>query len=488
GLEFISQKRLFPELEYIFKHALTQEVAYSSLLKERRKEIHEKIGQAIETLYPENLEEYFELLAYHYTRSDNNNKALEYLDLANQKAIKLNAFEDAMTYFNDGMKLLDTLPNTKTNKHWRISMLASQWIVFEQLFKFPEYYELLTRHEATAIDLGNKALLGSIYACKGHCEWWFGQLDRSGPSLTKVAELSEAGGNALGVGYANMQLTWHYLIVGEFEKVLACKEKAFAALEQQFNLRLYVWALCAALQAEGWLGRWDDIEEQGQKALSIAEEYSDNSLISFAAWQFYVTLMFKGDFQRALEYAEMSVQKASAPADKAWTESTLGWLLCHLGNFDKGIQLLTMYIPIFLSSGFLPAKAIWGTFLGEGYWLAGEYDKAKQTLEDVLKTSEQCGMKPYIGFDHRIMGEIALKNDPIRAKPHFEKSIEIFQEIKTENLLALAYAGLGRFYKQQGDFAKAQEYLTQALEIFEHLGTPTEPDRVREILAELPDS
>ena len=79
GLEFIYEKQLFPELEYIFKHALTQEVAYNSLLLKRRKEIHEKIGQAIEELYSERLEEYYELLAYHYVRSDNKEKAVEYL-------------------------------------------------------------------------------------------------------------------------------------------------------------------------------------------------------------------------------------------------------------------------------------------------------------------------------------------------------------------------------------------------------------------------
>ncbi|MBM3303283.1 MAG: guanylate cyclase, partial [Deltaproteobacteria bacterium] len=112
GLEFIAEKRLFPELEYIFKHALIQEVAYNSLLTNRRKEIHEKIGEAIETLYPEHLEEYYELLAYHYGRSEDREKALKYLDLANRKAARLNALEDANAYFDEAMKLLDTLPET----------------------------------------------------------------------------------------------------------------------------------------------------------------------------------------------------------------------------------------------------------------------------------------------------------------------------------------------------------------------------------------
>jgi class 3 adenylate cyclase/tetratricopeptide (TPR) repeat protein len=86
GLEFIYEKRLFPELEYIFKHALTQEVAYNSLLLQRRKEIHEEIGRAIEALYSERLEEFYEILAYHATAAGQKERALDYLIRASERA------------------------------------------------------------------------------------------------------------------------------------------------------------------------------------------------------------------------------------------------------------------------------------------------------------------------------------------------------------------------------------------------------------------
>ena len=86
GLEFIYEKSLFPELEYIFRHALSQEVAYNSLLLKRRKEIHEKIGKAIENLYSDRLEEFYEMLAYHYAKSDDISKACHYLKLSGDKA------------------------------------------------------------------------------------------------------------------------------------------------------------------------------------------------------------------------------------------------------------------------------------------------------------------------------------------------------------------------------------------------------------------
>jgi tetratricopeptide (TPR) repeat protein len=109
-------------------------------------------------------------------------------------------------------------------------------------------------------------------------------------------------------------------------------------------------------------------------------------------------------------------------------------------------------------------------------------------LEEGLEMAERCGFRYYAGFAHRLLGESVLKTNPAQAAPHFEKSIAIFQEIKAENELAMAYAGYGRLHKTQGEIARAREYLTKALEIFERLATPIEPNKVREVLAELPEA
>ena len=257
-------------------------MAYNSLLLKRRKEIHEEIGKAIEALYPDRLEEHYELLAYHYGRSANTDKAVEYLDLANQKAAKLNAMEEAKAYFDEAMELLDTLPETEENRQRRISLLVNQGIVFLLLFKFPEYYDLLTRYEPMARGLGNPELLGAFYARLGHCEYSFGHFDQAIQTLTKAAELAEASGN---VEDARVRVCvvwiWSHLDRADFDRVLALKEDVLRTMEQRFNLRLYTYALSVASRAYSYLGRWDEAVEEGQKALSVAEEFSDNSLIIF---------------------------------------------------------------------------------------------------------------------------------------------------------------------------------------------------------------
>jgi tetratricopeptide (TPR) repeat protein len=225
--------------------------------------------------------------------------------------------------------------------------------------------------------------------------------------------------------------------------------------------------------------------EEGQKAVDVAEQFSDNSLISWAAWNLSTAYIWRGDLARAVEYGELALQKAPTPADKAFAQRNLGWAWCRAGEPNRGIELLTAVLPIFRAS-FMASEIPLTCYLGEGHWLAGEGDKARQTLEKGLEIAERCGTRYYAGFAQRLLGEIALKTNPAQAGPHLEKGIAIFREIKAENELALAYAGYGRLHKQQGKVGQAREYLSKALEIFERLGTLIEPDKVREELVELP--
>jgi len=484
--ELLYERGIYPQTTYIFKHALTQEVAYNSLLLKRKKEIHEEIGKAIEALYPDRLEEHYELLAYQYASSDKTDKALEYLDLANQKAAKLNAMEEAKAYFDEAMKLLDALPETQENREQRISLLVNQGIVVMLLvFKYQEYYDLLIRYEPMAKGLGNPKLLGAYYARLADCEYSFGNFDQAIQRSTKAAELAEASGNVEEIGYAYIRLEWSHFMRGDFDRVLALKEDLLRTVQQQFNLRWHTYAVAVASRAYGCLGRWKEAVEEGQKALRVAEEFSDNSLISWSASNLSIAYTWRGDLARALEYGELALRKAPTPADIAFAQRGLGWALCRAGEANRGIELLTGVLPIF-RAGFMASEIPLTCYLGEAYFLADEQDKAGQTLEKGLEIAERCGARYYAGFAQRLLGELALKANPAQAAAHFEKSISIFREIKAENELAHAYAGYGRYHRQKGGIAQAREYLTKGLNIFERLGTLIEPDKVREALAQLP--
>jgi tetratricopeptide (TPR) repeat protein len=464
GLEFIYEKRLFPELEYIFKHALTQKVAYNSLLQKRRKEIHEKIGSAIEDLYPDRLEEYYELLAYHYVRSDNTDKAVVYLDLANQKAAKLNAMETAKSYFDQAMNLLDTLPDTEGNRKRRISMLVSQWVVFSLLFQIPDYYDLLTRYERMAVEVEDHGLLGRFLVAMGWCQYWIGNYDQAIQTLGKTAELCETSGAFEHAGMAYNNLQWSHLCKGNFEQVFSLKKEALRTTKQQFNLRVYMYAFVAASWACTWLDRWEEAIENGKEALKKAEEFSDNSLISFAASTICQAYWGKGELNQAIEYGELAVQKAPTPADKLWAEGFLAMAWIRAGKLQQGIATLNKVIAAHKKGRFLFGEVGYTVILGEGYLLTGEHDKAMQPLKEGLALAESSDMKWFIGFAQVLLGQVALRTNPTQALYHFEQSITSLQQIQTDPIFIDFLGGIMLLTK--GKLTKGIKVLDEVSEAF----------------------
>src|SRR5262249_48406671 len=131
--EFLYEQPAFPEPHYIFKHALTQEVAYNSVLQERRKVLHERTAQAIEAVFPSRLEDHYSELAHHYSRSGNTQKAVEYLHLAGQQAVQRSAYTEAITHLTTALELLQTLPDTPERVQQELALQLTLGVPFQIL-------------------------------------------------------------------------------------------------------------------------------------------------------------------------------------------------------------------------------------------------------------------------------------------------------------------------------------------------------------------
>jgi tetratricopeptide (TPR) repeat protein len=316
-------------------------------------------------------------------------------------------------------------------------------------------------------------------------EWWFGDFDRAIQTVTKAVEFSKAAGDAENVGLQFLSLQWSFLWKGDYDQVIRLREDVLGIMEQQFNLRCYVMSLAATSWAYSHLGNWNQAIRDGIKGLKAAEEYSNNSLISFVAYAITVANTLKGDRSKALESAEFAVQKAPTLGDRVFAQNGLAWALCRFNDPLKGVELGMTVNPMYQAVRFVPGEIIARVIVAEGYMLAGNLDKANHEIKEGMELAKNCGMKFYVGWAYRLLGEIAAKKDPKHAKLNFEKALSVFLKIKAENELARTYEGYGRLYKQQGNIRKAKEYLTEALETFVRLGTLNEPEKVKEELAEL---
>ena len=123
--EFLYETRLFPDVEYTFKHALTHEVTYGTLLQDRRRALHARIVAAIEQLYADRLGEQMELLAHHAVRGDAGEKAVVYLREAGPKAFRRSANADAVSYFTRGLEIVERLPQGADRERHELALLLA---------------------------------------------------------------------------------------------------------------------------------------------------------------------------------------------------------------------------------------------------------------------------------------------------------------------------------------------------------------------------
>jgi class 3 adenylate cyclase/tetratricopeptide (TPR) repeat protein len=309
GLELIYEKRLFPELEYIFKHALTQEVAYNSLLLARRKEIHGKIGQAIEELYADRLEEFFEMLAYHYSRSDDLVKGVHYGEKAAARASSVHAYAEAARLLEQALgaqKVLD--PGDKLKRCDLLLDLADALRLGNQARRaldgeLPEAYSL-------AESMGDRA--GASRACTAaiHCFSFSGDFTATvwvGPQaalwIERADHCAEEG---------TLERVWTDLAMGQARFFTGMFTKQYGFMSE--GVRLF------------------------SRALELARRLGDPETLWWVAWiaLFYVTAPHHAGERRRLseEFATRSRAGVSA-VTLGWTLSITGLALVESGQRQR---------------------------------------------------------------------------------------------------------------------------------------------------------
>ena len=471
---------------YSFKHALSQEAIYGSILSSRRKIFHQKVGHAIESLEADRLNEHCELLAFHYENSTDLDKAVEYLHQANRKAIGVSAMKDAQGYYDRAVKLFDLIPTDRRNQQRKLALVLDQVFVALALFKYREYHELLKEHAALPEISGDRRTLGAFHARVGWCQWANGDFADGIETLNRAAEHCRAAGNDDDLGFALMTRAWCELARGEFTATLSTCAEAYRALEKKFDLQAYLRTRAAATVANSCLGRWNDAIAEGARAVQIGEQYGDVGATSFAAMVATWPHAFKGDLERAMEMADLALRKAGSPADELFARGSRALVQTRIGQPGEAIAALAPAVAVIRAMRF-PECERFSLYYCEALWRAGELTQAREAIRACLEVVEPCGMRYFAAVAKRLMGEVemAVGGEHLpSAADHFQASIAAFEAMGAENELALAWAGYGRLKAKLGDLDAAHTYATRALHVFQRLGTNVTQDEAVWLLAE----
>jgi tetratricopeptide (TPR) repeat protein len=499
GLEFIYEKRLFPELEYIFKHALTQEVAYNSLLLKRRKEIHEKIGQAIEKLYPERLEEFYEMLGYHYSKSENPEKAYRYLKLSGNKAMKNYSNWEAFRFYKEAIDVLTKMPETEENKREQIEVRFL--MVGPGVFLgYPEgSLENLREGERLSKGIGDERSLAHFLSQMGfYCAFKGGDLLQGIKYSEDSFEEAEKINDIELLAPVGADLSLLYFWLGDYSRVIEVASKVVLLLEKTqkqaeffgrpYNVYSFILAQQSACTSR--TGNFEEgkaLFEKGHDfALKVKDLLSLSLLELHRGWDFNS----KGDAKNAMEHLQNCIRYCEEGQivmhfPVAWIG--LGWAHWLLGEHETARKHVEKGLRIQIDAGVPYDLGLFYAFAGIVDLDSGDLKKAQYRAEEAVKISQKNHQHGE-GLAWILLGRTLAKADPPqtdKAEESILKGIKTYEELKIKTYSVLGYFFLGEMYVDTGQKDKALETLKKAEKLFREMEMDYWLAKTQEILERL---
>jgi class 3 adenylate cyclase/tetratricopeptide (TPR) repeat protein len=473
--ELLYERGIYPETTFIFKHALTQEVVHDSILTKRKKNLHVRIGNAIEDNYKDNLHEHYSILAEHYVTGENYEKGAEYSQLAGKRNEKTASINEAIDYAKKRIFCLDKLPVTEDIQKKIIDARTTLGLYLIQL----NYPVIAKEAVAPIIDLsqkiGYKRRLSQIYAITAHYEW---EVQEDFPKalnhLEEALKISQEENDILSLFFSNYSLGLALLLSCEFEKANDHLEKALEINVAANSL----WGIAAMKIFLSWIslnnGKIHIGCQLSDEGLRLAEESGDIYSKSFAYINHGYALMCKGSFIEAEEY----LLKGNELCDRinffiwnAFAQTHLAETYYQIGEYEKTKVHYGKAITYLKQSGFGHSRANFGRLgIARAKVMSNEKDI---DLESIYGYVEQNNLKEFDGQVRRYLAEILLNIDDQRlaeAEDWAGKAIDSDIQNGMKFRLGQDYVIYAEVFKRKGDQPKAKENLNQAIETFKECG------------------
>ena len=485
-LEFIYDRVETEGSVYVFRHALTQETVYGSLLERHRRAYHGVIGQALEELHPERPEEVAELLALHFGRSDEAEKSVDYALLAGEKSQRRWANAEALNYCNEALHRLDLLPDTEANRLRRIDAVVKQGDGKFALGEHAEHIQALDRIRPLVDQIADphRQATWHYWRGRGHIMTG-GRPDIAIDYCNQAVELATAAGLDEVKAYAESCLTLAYLTAGRLREAMESGERALAYFESVGNWWWAVRTISDLSPAAIALGKWEKSLNYCRHAIELGTTINDVRLTVIGLWRMGVTYIQQGDPERGIEYCNKALALRPLPYDTATAKWARGYGEIKAGRVDAGIADLNEAVAWLERSRLSYPRRRVGLYLAEGHLRRGDCATARSLIESILEPSRAMGYLHLEGVACWLMGECLAPDNLAAAEPYVETAMSILGRIGSRNELARAMVTRAALRQAAGDLTKGRKLLEQADAMFRELGTLDEPARVKAALAAL---
>lgn len=497
-LEFIYEKSLFPELEYSFKHALTQEVAYNSLLTKRRKKTHETVGRAIEELYSHRLEDFYEVLAHHYLKSENHEKSYEYLRLSGDKAARKYSNLEAFNFYRDAMNVLNLEPDTEENKKKKVELCLSVEGPMRILAYPEDSLKMLQEGESIARQFDDKRSRAVIYSSIGLYYSFLGDVVKGIEYAEHCLEQAEEIEDIDLVGPVGFNICSAYTIAGHHTKLVEIVPRILSLLEKSGResdsfggpLNLYSALLAYFALSTGILGDFVGGEILCRKALRTADESHNLYNMATAETIYGFLCLDRGEGKTALTHVRNAIKYTGDSGIVAllglnWMQ--LGHAYFLIGKLEQAKSHLETAAQIYRDGSVSMQLSQCYYCLSLVNFDTGDLENALKYVKDSLTLSQRNEEKLINADSKVLLGRILGKVDISKygeAEANILQGIGELETLKAKPKCAQGYLFLGELYSNTGHREKALEYLRRAQTMFQDMGMEYWLCKTQKVLSE----
>jgi tetratricopeptide (TPR) repeat protein len=475
--EFLSETRLFPEREFAFKHALTHEVAYGSLLLERRRVLHARIVAAMEALAGDRVAEQVEHLAHHAVRGAVWDKALLYGRQAGAKALGHSAYQEALAFFEQVLEALRHLPMTRDTHEQAIDLRLDMRSVRSTLGRQREALQDLQEAETLAEALNDPCRQGRVSSALANYFASAGPHDQAIAYAQRALALAAASGDISTYVSAYNNLGHAYFAQGDYRQAIDYTRQAMAVLEGERRYEFWGAGRLPAVFSRTYLcyslaevGEFAEGIAVGETGLQLAEAVQHPRSLVMAYLGIGCLYVRKGELHPAVSVLERALglcQEVELLWDFPNVANFLGSAYVLSGRVDEAVQLLERGVREQATQSARPMRPL--RSLSEAHLLAGHLEEASTLAKYFLEGACTHRQRGHEAYALRLLGEIAARRDPLQiklAEAHYRQALALAEELGMRPLQAHCHRGLGTLYAQTGQREQARTALSTAIALY----------------------
>jgi predicted ATPase/class 3 adenylate cyclase len=477
--EFLYETSLFPERIYTFKHALTHEVAYGSLLQGQRRVLHARIVEALEALGGDRIDDQVERLAHHALRGEVWDKTLVYYRQAGTKAMASSANREAVACFEQALEVLQHLPENRNTMEQAIDLRFELRSALLPLGEVNRVLNYLRETEALAQTLNDRRRLGQATSLLSAQFFFMSDHEQaiiSGQrACTFVDALEEF---ALQIG-ARFHLGMAYLGAGDYHQSIDRLRRCVTLLEDQPRQERFGLTSPPSVQSRMFLlfafaevGMFTEGRARGEENVRIAEAI-DNPFSLLSAYRGLSLLYLRqGDLRKAiplLEHGLIVCQTVNLPVISLLISSHVGYAYALSGRIAEALPILEQGMEQSASMNIMFYHAYIIAWLSEAYLLDGRIEDASQLASRALELSQNHKERGHQAHALHLLGDIAMHRNPPdidQAETHYQQALTLADELGMRPLQAHCHRGLGTLYRQTGQAAHVRATLSTAIDMY----------------------